>query len=245
MKNLRIILLLAIVISCCSCDNETVIDTSVKNKGALMQLMSGNLEATASLDSLQTLPHLYALGALENLKGEIQIFDGASYVSKKEVFNKVQIQPTFDHKASLFVYAQVPEWNDAILLDEFTVNSQLERQIKTAALENSIDVEKPFPFLIKGKPSLLKWHVIDWKDGDMVHNHKKHQESGPHGTFENEEVEIIGFYSEKHKAVFTHHTTFLHMHFKTDYQDGIAGHVDAVFGENVFGNQLELYLPKN
>lgn len=83
MKNLRIILLLAIVISCCSCDNETVIDTSVKNKGALMQLMSGNLEATASLDSLQTLPHLYALGALENLKGEIQIFDGVSYVSKK------------------------------------------------------------------------------------------------------------------------------------------------------------------
>lgn len=244
MKNFKIVALLVTAISCCNCNNESTLDTSVKNKGALMQLMSGNLKATASLDSLQTLPHLYALGALENLKGEIQIFDGTSYVSKKKVFNKVQIQPTFDHKASLLVYAQVPEWNDAILLDKFTVNSQLEKQIKNAALANGIDVEQPFPFLIKGKPSLLSWHVIDWKDGDTVHTHKKHQESGPHGTFENEEVEIIGFYSEKHKAVFTHHTTFLHMHFKTDYE-GIAGHVDALFGENVFGNQLELYLPKS
>lgn len=228
-----------------SCQNNQVKQHEVSHSGALMNLMSGNLEATASLDSLQTLPHLYALGALENLKGEIQIFDGASFVSKKEVFNKVKIAPTYDHNASLLVYAQVPEWSDAISLNEFTTNSQLEKQIKTAAIAQGKDVEKPFPFLIKGKPSLLKWHVIDWKDGDMVHNHKKHQESGPHGTFENEEVEIIGFYSEKHKAVFTHHTTFLHMHFKTDFKDGIAGHVDAIFGENVFGNQLELYLPKN
>jgi alpha-acetolactate decarboxylase len=227
-----------------SCKNNPNVKRSVHHNGALMNLMSGNLEATVSLDSLQTLPHLYALGALENLKGEIQIFDAASYVSKKDVFNKVKIEPTFDHKAALLVYAQVPEWSDAIPLNEFTIDSQLEKQIKTAALANGINVEKPFPFLIKGKPSLLSWHVINWKDGDKVHTHKKHQESGPRGTFENEEVEIIGFYSEKHKAVFTHHSTFLHMHFKTDFKDGIAGHVDAVFGENVFENQLELYLPE-
>lgn len=228
-----------------SCQTNQVKYKEVSHNGALMNLMSGNLKASASLDSVQTLPHLYALGALENLKGEIQIFDGTSYVSKKDVFDQVKIEPTFDHKASLLVYAQVPEWSNAIPLNEFTIDSQLEKQIKTAALANGIDVEKPFPFLIKGKPSLLSWHVINWKDGDKVHTHKKHQESGPHGTFGNEEVEIIGFYSEKHKAVFTHHSTFLHMHFKTDFNDGIAGHVDAVFGENVFENQLELYLPKN
>lgn len=244
MKNFKIFILIALVLSSFSCIDEKAVDRSVKNKGALMQLMSGNLEATVSLDSLQTLPHLYALGALENLKGEIQIFDGQSFVSKKEAFNKVQIQPTFDHKASLLVYAQVPKWDDAIQLDEFTINSQLEKQIKNAAIVNGIDAEKPFPFLIKGRPSLLSWHVINWNDNDMEHSHKKHLESGPHGTFENKEVEIIGFYSEKHKAVFTHHTTFLHMHFKTDYK-GIAGHVDSILGEKIFENQLELYLPKN
>ncbi len=240
----RLIGVLIFIMLLFSCTSNTDQEVQVKHYGALRNLMSGNLKATASLDSLKQKPKLYALGALENLKGEIQIFDGVSFVSRKDVFNKVKIESDYNHNAALLVYAEVPEWSDAISLNSFTSNSQLETQIKEAAVKNGIDTEQPFPFLIKGKPSLLKWHVIDWKDGDMIHTHKKHQESGPHGAFENEEVEIIGFYSEKHKAIFTHHTTFLHMHFKTNFKDRIAGHVDAVLGENVFGNQLELYLPK-
>ncbi|MGJ8685347.1 MAG: acetolactate decarboxylase [Nonlabens sp.] len=238
MKKFKFLLLLVLATSLTNCNDDNELNGKVQHRGALMNLMSGNLEATASLDSLQTLPHLYALGALENLKGEVQIFDSNSYVSKAGAANSVAIEADYDHNASLLVYAQVAEWTEPILLDEFTVNSQLEKQIKTAAFANGIDVEKPFPFLIKGKPSLLSWHVINWKDGDMVHSHKKHKESGSHGTFENEEVEIIGFYSEKHKAIFTHHTTFLHMHFKTEMEHPIAGHVDELKGK-----ELNLYLP--
>ncbi|MEP1855268.1 MAG: decarboxylase, partial [Nonlabens ulvanivorans] len=59
----------------CGCEKKKQTDYTVKNTGALMNIMSGNLVATASLDSIQKLPHLYALGALENLKGEVQVFD--------------------------------------------------------------------------------------------------------------------------------------------------------------------------
>ncbi|MBT8254329.1 MAG: hypothetical protein KJN68_10175, partial [Bacteroidia bacterium] len=48
----------------------------VKYSGALKTIMSGNIQPVLSLDSLSNYKNLYALGAVENLKGEIQIFDG-------------------------------------------------------------------------------------------------------------------------------------------------------------------------
>lgn len=235
--NFSFVILLAIAFM--SCNEKKTINSTVQHRGALMNLMSGNLEATASLDSLETLPHLYALGALENLDGEIQIFDSESYVSKTDINNSVKLENNFNHKASLLVYAQVSEWSDGIELDTFNDNSNLEKQIKRLAIQQGINVNRPFPFLLKGTGSTLNWHVIQWPEGDMDHTHKKHRESGAHGVLENKEVEIIGFYSEKHKAVFTHHTTFLHMHFKTENKESIAGHVDGISGED-----LKLYLPQ-
>jgi alpha-acetolactate decarboxylase len=232
--------LLLIAISVINCTDQPTIDQTVKHQGALRNMMSGNLEATLSLDSLQLLPHLYALGALEDLKGEIQVFDGISYVSKSGTNNKVVIESNFNHKAALLVYAQIPEWNYGMELNPFSNNAELEKQIKEAALQNGLDVDHPFPFLLKGKTISLNWHVINWPEGDMVHNHKKHQETGSNGILKKENVEIIGFYSEKHQAIYTHHTTFLHMHFKTDKERPIAGHIDQLIGVD-----MKLYLPKN
>lgn len=232
-------LYLIITLVLCGCREEKGTDHTVIHYGALMNIMSGNLEATASLDSIHDLPHLYALGALENLKGEIQIFDGESYVSKAFDNDSVILEPRFNHNAALLVYAQVDEWTNALLLKQFSDHTTLEQQIETHALLHGIDTDQPFPFLIKGKVDQLNWHVINWIDGDMEHNHKKHQESGAYGIIKNQEVEIIGFYSKKHKAVFTHHTTFLHMHFKALKHNIIAGHVDELKASDA-----TLYLPK-
>ncbi|MFT5926585.1 MAG: alpha-acetolactate decarboxylase [Rubritalea sp.] len=231
--------LLILATSIASCNDIKNLNSTVKHQGSLMQIMSGNLEATASLDSLQSLPHLYALGALEHLEGEIQVFDGVSYVSKSAAAASVVLESTFDHKAALLVYAQVPEWSEAITLDRFSENSVLEKQIKAAAILQGIAVEHPFPFLLKGTAATLDWHVINWIKGDTIHNHKKHKTSGAKGTLENRDVEVIGFYSENHQTVFTHHATFLHLHFKTDNQQVVAGHVDGLTGD-----QLQLYLPQ-
>jgi acetolactate decarboxylase len=53
-----------------------------------------------------------------------------------------------------------------------------------------------------------------------------------------EQVEIIGFFSTEHKTIFTHHDTFLHMHLITaDRQQ--MGHLDEV----LLGKGMKLYLP--
>jgi len=101
----------------------------------------------------------------------------------------------------------------------------LESFITRSAVEYGVDVNAPFPFLVEGTPKYFDWHVIDWKDGDTEHSHEKHIRSGLYGTKENTPAEMLGFYSNAHHAIFTHHTTNMHIHIKT-MDNTLAGHVD-------------------
>ncbi|WP_282161040.1 acetolactate decarboxylase [Ulvibacterium marinum] len=234
MKSNFIIVSVLLFLIGCKPNNQ---NTDVKYSGALRTMMSGDIKATASLDSLSKKQHLYALGAFENLKGEIQIFDGKALNAVVEA-EELVFDTTFDKKAALLVYAEVSDWSSVDIPDDINSSAKLEKFIEEQANKNGIDTEKPIPFLIEGNAQSLSWHVINWKDGDTEHTHQKHQESGLNGIEKNKEVEIIGFFSKSHKAVFTHHTTFLHMHFKTD-DNKIAGHIDDL----EIGNEMLLKLP--
>ncbi len=231
---LAVVSAILLVISC----KPNTKKTEVNYAGALRSMMSGNLEATASLDSLSKKPHLYALGAFENLKGEIQIFDSKAFNSTVQSGSLV-FDTTFDKKAALIVYAEVADWLSVDIPDDIDSSAKLEKFIEEQASKKGVDTKKPLPFLIEGKAQSLSWHVINWKDGDAVHTHQKHKESGLNGVEKNKEVEIIGFFSKSHKAVFTHHTTFLHMHFKNQ-DEQLAGHVDDL----KLGSNMILKLPK-
>ena len=237
-KNITTFLILGILLTSCGNEMNEITTPQVQYSGALRNIMGGSIERTLSLDTLAEMDNLYALGAIENLKGEIQIFDGVASNSSVQD-STVGISNSFKIGAALLVYAQVEDWESFTLSSSVKSKTELEIEIAKLAKEYGIDSEKPFPFLIEGSAASLTWHVIDWKDGDTVHTHKKHQESGPNGIIENKTVEILGFYSTKHKAVFTHHTTFMHMHFKTK-DSSIAGHLDDL----VLGKGMVLKLPK-
>lgn len=211
----------------------------VKYFGALKDMMhKGDISAKADLSDLKTLDHVYALGALENLKGEIQIFDGQSFNTFVQD-SAVQFDNTLDKKATLLVYASVPEWNSYPIPDEIKTYEQLETFIAETVKANNIDTERPFPFLMDGTPDSFSWHVINWPEGDTEHSHEKHVNSGLHGTQTDKEVELLGFYSNAHHAIFTHHTTNMHIHVKT--KDGsLAGHLDGI----ELGAGMVLKLPK-
>jgi acetolactate decarboxylase len=52
-------------------------------------------------------------------------------------------------------------------------------------------------------------------------------------------VELLGFFSRRHQAVFTHHTTFMHLHARPAGQS-FAAHVDSLRWRP---GQLSLQLP--
>lgn len=225
-----------------SCNPEY--DLLVEHKGALHNMMhKGDLSAKANLKDYENIKGFYGLGAVENLKGEILILDGVPYISSCEMKDSVKVNTlknTFDTKAALFVYTQVNNWIDIKIPFDVQTFQQLENFIHYEAIHQGFDIDKPFPFLLEGNFDSFDWHVIDWKEGDNEHSHEKHIQAGLHGTKHNTEGIVLGFYSTKHHAIYTHHTTNMHLHIKTD-DNKLVGHVDDL----MLGNNNSLRLPLN
>lgn len=228
------LLLGAMAISLFSCEEKQVDHQyEVQHHGALKTLMmEGDLMATKSLVEYENIPNSYALGAAEDLKGEIQIFNSKVYNTFIQN-GSLQFDSTYTVNAALLVYAQVPSWRPINIPDTIKSSASLEQFIARAAEENEQDIEEPFPFLLEGEVNSLKWHVIDWKEGDSIHSPQKHKESGLQGTIQNQKVEVLGFYSNSHHRIFTHHSSNVHMHFRK-VDDSLAGHIDELLpGEMV------------
>ncbi len=238
-----IFLLTVISIAACSTENKETKDKKankfkVEYYGALKNMMhKGDVSAKADLTDFKNAEHFYALGALENLKGEIQIFDSKLF-NTMVIDNTLTFDNSFNKKATLLVYASVNKWKSIDIPNNVVTYGQLEIYIEQTAKDNQIKIDEPFPFLLEGTPKSFDWHVINWKDGDTDHSHEKHISSGLNGSIENRQVEMLGFYSDSHHAIFTHHTTNMHIHVKT-VDNKIAGHVDGL----TLGKGMILKLP--
>lgn len=230
------ILLPLVTISC----STYVKQPEVKFAGALRNIMhKGDISSEIELSLLRDKKNLYALGAFENLKGEVQIFNSearSTYVNEKGELN---FDLTYDKKAALLVYSEVPQWVDYKIPVEVTTREQFEIFLEEKAKQHGLNTEVPFPFLIEGTLQYNSWHVINWNPKDKIHTHQKHIQSGINRKSKNMHATVIGFYSKKHTGIFTHHTTNMHIHFISSDKN-LAGHSDNI----VLGKKMILKLPK-
>ncbi len=234
-----IILLTIILITSCGTNNKETTKFKVEYQGALKNMMhKGDISTKADLKIFENTKHFYALGATENLKGEIQIFNSKPF-NTMVVDSNLAFDSSFNKKATLLVYASVSKWKSINIPNDVVTYEQLESYIEQSAKRNQLNIDEPFPFLIEGALKSFDWHVINWKDGDTEHSHEKHISSGLNGTLTNKQVEMLGFYSNSHHAIFTHHTTNMHIHIKT-VDSKIAGHVDGL----ILGKRMILKLPE-
>ena len=235
------ILILSLIIIMTSCSVSNDIEVKVHHYGALKNMMhKGDLSSNVTLDELKDINHLYALGAVENLKGEVLVLDGIpsiSYVKGNDSLKTMMIDSSFEKNACLLVIASVEEWKSINIPNTVVTYDDFEIFVEEIAAENGVNTVEPFPFMIEGVAKSFDWHVIDWPEGDTEHSHDKHIHSGLYGTHENQAVAMLGFYSNKHHAIFTHHTTNMHVHVKSDRA---TGHADGF----VLGENMMLKLPK-
>ena len=209
--------------------------------GALHSIMhEGGLEGKIAIRDLLDKPHVYALGAMEGLKGELLIWDGGPVIAQV-ADSSLQLSQSSEGKAALAVYATVPQWGPTIPIPYNVRDYEaLENFIRSAAQKEKLDTDKPFPFLIEATVNKLDYHIIDWPEGDTIHSHEKHQQAGMRGSLSSTPVKILGFYSSHHHGVFTHRNTNMHLHFMS-MEAPIAGHIDSLIIERGMGG---LFLPK-
>lgn len=219
--------------------DSTAVTIPVETAGTLRQIMQkGDISAKIDLETLADKPSLYGLGAAEGLKGEIMIWQGEAFLTTV-AGSGLATYDGFRKKASLLVYSEVSSWDSLSLPATVDDLASLAAFLPQAAADAGIDSQAPFPFLLKGRPAIVSWHVIDWDAADTEHTHAKHQQSGMRSGWKNTPTEVIGFYSPT-PGIFTHHDSNIHLH-ATTADRRLVAHLDQATG---IGG-MTLYLPQN
>lgn len=211
-------------------------DTTVQVVGAMRNVMwKGELLGTIALDTIANKEHLYGLGPVEDLAGELLIVDGKSYKSTVISETEMRVEESFDVKAPFFVYANVPNWKEQPLPDSIRTISQLEAFLD----QTTKQAKRPFAFRLEATVDSAQIHIVNLPKGIKVSSPNEAHQGMTNYSLRNQDVEIVGFFSTEHKAVFTHHDTFLHMHLITKDKKQM-GHLDDL---HLRPGTVKLYLP--
>ena len=192
---------------------------------AQRDVLGGDLRGHADLEKLAGEPHLYGLGPLEGLRGEVSIFDGAISIARIER-DAVVTTVGSSERACFLVWAQVEVWLERAPGTAVADLEQLEALVIGLAGEAGLDPGRPFPFRAVGTAASVMFHVLDKRDG-LPHNPERHEQAKVRRVLDHVPVELVGFYSRHHHGVFTPRESNVHVHLRTG--DGRAsGHLEAI-----------------
>lgn len=197
-------------------------------------MWKGELQGKVLLDTLNK-KHLYGIGPVEYLQGELLIIDGNSYMSTVISDTTMSVEETYQVKAPFFVYGNVREWYREALPAHVKNLKDLETYVNLKANQFSA----PFVFKLNGTVAQADIHVQNLPSGSEVNSPQDAHKGQTNFSIENEMVEIVGFYSTEHKGIFTHHDTNMHLHLITEKRDKM-GHLDKV----LFDETMQVHFPK-
>ena len=220
-----------------SCNTKTrQTKSDVKIVGEMRNVMwKGQLYGNINLDTIATKEHLYGLGPVEYLSGELMIFDGKAYKSTVLTPTTMKVEETYKAKAPFFGYVNINKWKEHTLPDNIQTISQLEIYLDKITKS----AKRPFMFKLNGIVETAKIHVVNLPKGSKVSSPEEAHKGQTNFNLENQQSDIIGFFSTDHKAIFTHHDTFLHMHLLTNDKTKM-GHLDEI---KLKKGTAKLYLP--
>jgi acetolactate decarboxylase len=193
--------------------------------GAQREVLAGDLTAHAKLRDLASVPHLYALGPLENLRGEVTIIDGSPLITTLPG-GAMRVERSFDHRACFLVHAEVPRWQWIDQRAELAAWAELVPLLRRAASGAGLDAGGPLPFRITGHAGAGTVHVLDRRD-EQPHSPERHEAIKVRFPLATEDVEVIGFHSDQHHGVFVPKDSPVHAHLAARGR-AFAGHVDAL-----------------
>jgi len=197
---------------------------SVQVRGSMSKIMrKGDLTSAVGLDTLAK-KHLYALGPVAGLKGEIMVINGTVHATARSA-DTLQNTPRAQ-QAAMLVYSYVSQWRTMEKQVSISGIEELETLVERVAAESGVDTAQAFAFLIEGKARQVRFHVIDWKK-EVEHTFDNHKQFAIHRNEEEKDLLLLGFYSKRHHSIFTHHTSNVHLHVLIK-STGTVGHLDNI-----------------
>ncbi|RLB65449.1 MAG: hypothetical protein DRH08_07985 [Deltaproteobacteria bacterium] len=197
---------------------------NVSWEGTLKAVHHGDVSGRVPLKQFSGKKHLFAVGPVAEMDGEITVIDSNFYITRVR-HEEIKTDNDLTASASFLVWAEVPSWKSPIMLGERADNQDhLEKIIETLASENGVDTSKPFPFMIDGKVKAVDYHILAPKKTSSATS--DHRSNAKTITVKDVSVKFIGFFSKNHGGIFTHMGSMAHLHILDN--NGHSGHVDAL-----------------
>ncbi|MDZ7899287.1 MAG: acetolactate decarboxylase [Arcicella sp.] len=199
--------------------------STVNFVGSMSEMGKDNFAPHISLDSIKNKKHLYALGPLGKMQGEITVVDGKPFGVKVNADGDGIVKKNWKIKAPFFVSSNVKSWQTFEIETAIGSLDELQKKIEEIAQQNNIDLATPFAFKINGKFDNLTTHVVMPRSSDV----EGYQTDKKQANFElsNQEGELIGFYSQNHGGIYTHKDSRVHVHFISSDKTQM-GHLDKI-----------------
>jgi acetolactate decarboxylase len=200
-------------------------------------VMNGKLAAALDLRMLSNAVHLFGIGPIEQLRGEVTIADSRPSLARVAPDGAVRVTESFDVGVPFFVWAEVPLWRTLPISAEVHSFADLEAFFPHAAASVGLDPQQPIPFLIHGRQDLIEFHVLN-RIGNAPHNMEMHKKIQVVFELTQADAIIVGFHSAAHRGIFTPIDSAMHIHFQTA-DNSKSGHVQKL----ELGRDLLLALP--
>ena len=151
--------------------------------------------------------------------------------------SSMEVVETFNIKAPFFAHANILNWSEELIDVDIQTIQQLE-----SFLDNKMSgSSQPLMFKLAGFVKEATIHIVNLPAGAKVSSPNDAHKGLVKYQMENQEAEIVGFFSKEHKGIFTHHDSYLHMHLMTKDKQ-MMGHLDELSIEKA---KMRLFLCQN
>lgn len=195
----------------------------VFDRGSMKEVSEDGGAAKVNLAELKTTKHLYALGPLAKLRGEIVVWDSQPYEARAHAGN-IQVKSDWNESAALLVWSSVPKWRKTRVPPSVMSRKGLESWLHSMSGALQSPLQSQYPFLLRGKFLHINWHIINVKDDGSPLSAEKLVSQQYHGDAANVRADILGFYSPDHQGIFIPEGQRTHLHVKVG--SALVAHVD-------------------
>lgn len=171
---------------------------------------------------------VYALGALEGLRGEITVIDGEVWISAGDVQRPLTTRGPTQARATVLFAAEVREWR-AIVVEEDVDPSELDLYIADQARVAGLDPSRPFPFVVEGELRHVSLHVLAGECPLRARMLGQELASPPYRLHcASTAGRLVGLYAADSAGILCHMGSRTHVHVLLERDGGLTGHVETV-----------------
>lgn len=195
---------------------------AVETLGANANFAKGDFGSYANLADLRQRRHLYAVGPVQHLGGEVMVIDSVPYAVQVED-GKLKVSSTWELQPPFLAYSQVAKWRKIPIPEGVHTYADFEKWISAAAEQQGLTEGRPFAFRFRARPSTLTVTVMN-RPATAVPGDKPTRAYQTIWNVGGQDTEFVGFYSAQHTGVFLGTGERVHIHAIT-LDRKIAGHV--------------------